>query len=103
MKKADILLTWKKSVSTDVVEQLLRIYVNEEYSDNSLASSVEAFLVEGLSEKDRVHVELWSFDGTFPSEKATLDFIVPDLSVPAAPTNLEWTINKVTDDGLPEY
>lgn len=103
MKKAEILLTWKKSVSIDVVEQFLRVYINDEYQDSALQASVESFLIGNLSERDRVHVELWSYDGTYSSEKATLDFTVPDLSLPSPPTNLDWKINKVTDDGLPEY
>lgn len=103
MKRADVLLTWKKSVSLDIVQQYIRVYINEEYFDTTLAASVESYQVGNLTEKDRIHVELWAWDGTFQSEKATLDFDVPDLSVPAAPTKLEWTINKVVDDGTPEY
>ncbi len=103
MKRADILLTWKKSVSLDVVQQYLRVYINEDYLDTVLLPTVESYQVGNLAEKDRIHVELWAWDGTFQSEKAILDFNIPDLTVPAPPTKMEWKITKVTDDGTPEY
>ena len=103
MRRAEILLTWKKSVSVDVVQQFLRIYINDDYADVTLDAYVEAYTIGGLSAYDNVYVELWSYDGTFVSSKTILEFVLPDLTPPAAPTELTWTISKVEDDGLPEY
>ena len=103
MKKANILLKWKRSVSKDVVKQYIRVYINEDYIDTIISPKAQSFQIENLAEGDRIYVELSAFDGTYQSEKATLDFIIPDLSVPAPPTLLDWRISKVEDDGIPEY
>lgn len=103
MNKAEILLTWKKSVSVDVVQQFLRIYINDDYADVVLSPDAEAYNIGGLSAGDSIYVELWCYDGLFVSEKTVIEFEIPDLAPPKAPTDLTWTITSVEDDGTPEY
>lgn len=102
MKTATILVTWKKSVSTDIKMQYLKLFLNvEEATEYALFPNVESFEFKA-DEGETVHIELVACDETFDSAAATLDFVVPDLEVPAAPTGLAWTITKV-EDKLPEY
>lgn len=98
MKKAKVELFWQPSESVDVVSQSLDIKVNglDFYTDNELSPTVDLYELL-LSENDTVDVVLKAFDGTFYSESALLNFTVPDLTSPVAPTNLNWRIVEILD------
>lgn len=99
MREAITRLTWTPSVSLDVVGQELRVSVDglEVYDEmlDAVASTFEMQIPEGAA----VLVKLRASDGFFESEWATLEFVLPDLEMPLAPTGLGIEIVEVIDTG----
>lgn len=97
MKKAKIELFWNKSVDVDVISQELNLSVNDITEVVTLAAEDERyeFVADELA---KVTASVKSFDGTWYSPEVTVDFTVPDLTEPAAPTNLNWRILEVLEE-----
>jgi hypothetical protein len=97
---ARVKLSWNLSVSPDVVSQTVivtNVTTDEVIADQVLSGSTSEYYVN-VPEKTQVNVSIIASDGTNNSVPATLDFVVPDLSVPSPPTKLEWTITEVVEE-----
>lgn len=110
MKTAKIRVTWKKSVSTDVIGQRVEISrlkigsgdpVYEDYQKVELPVDIEQYDFTG-DEKETFLVNIVTSDGTWEAKSGSLQIVVPDLSVPAPATGLGWSIVEVIEK-LPEY
>ena len=101
MKSGKIKLTWKKSVSDGVVNQPLKVVVNDVTTDEVLGPDVETyeFVAE---ERAAVSVVLQAANDSLVSDPVTLDFIVPALSQPEAPTDLAYEVVEVVEEPSPE-
>lgn len=95
MATATVEVFWNKSVSSDVVSQVLSVKVGDaDVVENTLMAETELFVVD-VPEKTNVSVTLKAFDGTNYSDAAALDFNVGDLVAPLAPTGLDFRITGV--------
>lgn len=113
MKTAKIRVTWKKSVSSDIIGQRVEITrlnaykvgvvdpVYEDYQKVELPVDIEQYDFTA-DEKETFLVNIVSSDGTWEAKSASLQIVVPDLSVPAPATGLGWSIVEVIEK-LPEY
>lgn len=77
--------TWTKSVSTNVVKQVLTLTVDGVSTPTDLDVNAESFEVE-VQENKSYHAELVAVGHKFSSGPAVADFVTPDLSTPASPT-----------------
>lgn len=97
-KRAKVILSWQKSISTDVVSQKVEVLLNgQPFISTELSQNAQEFAFE-IPEKQLVHVEITAFDGTNSSIPAVLVFEVGDLTAPAPPTNLTYEIVEIFDD-----
>lgn len=97
MRVGQIKLTWNKSTSPNVVGQPLVVAVDGSILvDEVVAPDVELYEFQAR-EGAVVNVSLKADNGTFKSGGVSLDFNVPILEPPAAPTNLKFEVMGVTE------
>lgn len=95
-KLARIRLNWVPSISTDVESQTLGIHINGDFLEYNLPPGADSFEFVA-AEKAEVTVDVTASDGAYVSPPATVTFNVGDLSEPAAPTGLQFTIVEVIE------
>lgn len=106
MKTATVKVTWKKSLSIDVIRQriLIQKLTNNGYVsflNIELPIDVQEYYFKG-DEKETFSVNVLTSDGVWETNSETLQIYIPDLSLPAPATNLTWTITNV-EEKTPEY
>jgi hypothetical protein len=98
MKQVSIKLFWEPSISSDVVDQQLEIYVGGELVvSKSLLPEISSYEPLVLDAHDTVLAKVRAYDGLFYSPWAVLEFVLPDLDAPLPPTLFGWDIVEVID------
>jgi hypothetical protein len=95
MAKVLVTLNWVKSVTAGVTHQKLLVTLNDVAQPvTELAADVQTHSFE-VEEKTKVAVELWATDGALESAHVSASGDAPQLTPPAAPTNLVLTFTPV--------
>lgn len=102
MKKAKVKFSWTVSTANDVLTQRVKIADPDDgqiFYDDSVGPEVgEVVLSVLLNEKQKVHAVVVANDGVNDSDPLVVDWTVPDLTKPAAPTNGSFAYEVVDVD-----
>lgn len=97
MKEALVRLSWTKSASNDVVDQLVNLTINSVKEDEvSLDPTVESYEF-WAPEKSDVVASIIVSDGANYSEPVSITFKIGDLTAPLPVTGLVYEIVDVRE------
>lgn len=97
-KKAVLALDWKKSVSTDVVEQRISVKIGDgPVTEFKVQGSVETLQVGAVAELTNVTAEHRAFDGVNLSDPVAASYNTGDLTKPAPATEFGFRVVEIID------